>query len=111
MSPLLLGFSLLFLLASILLEHHGLFAISLVAIVVSLAAVGGAPRTPLILFWVWVTFVLLYLLNGLTVGESEKVLILGIPEAAFCMLIGVGIVPVVLWPLYFLFDFKKWIGR
>ena len=111
MSPLLLGFSLLLLLASILLEHHELFAVSLVSTVVSLAAVGGAPRIPLILFWGWVTFVLLYLLKGSTEGESEGVLMLGIPEAAFWMLFGVGIVPVVLWPLYFLLDFRKWIGR
>ena len=112
MSPLLLGLSLALLLISILLECQVLFAFSLVSAITFLTAVGKkVPRLPLILFWLWVNAVLVYLMAGPDENVRGSDLIPGIPESALWMLIGVGIIPMMLWPLVFLLDFKKWMDR
>ena len=111
MSLVLLTLSLLLLLAGVLLGDSALFAVAVVSSIVSLTAVRGVPRWPLLSFWVWVNLVLLYLVSEGNVEGSDVRLVAGIPLSAFWMLLGIWLVPVILWPLAFFVNFRKWMSQ
>ena len=79
------------------------------SVVTSIAALTGlkCPRITLAVFWVWVAAVLAVLLY-LPVGDQA---LLSLPVPAFCMLVGIWIVPVFIWPLAFKRGFKRWVDK
>ncbi len=88
-----------------------LMAIAGVGLIAGMAALGGAPRGPVLLFWVWVSGVLAYLAASTPAADPAADFIFGLPPAAFWTLFGVWIVPAAIWPLAFALRFRDWIGR
>jgi hypothetical protein len=102
----LLAASLLVFVISGIFEMELRFVLSLVTAVTALAGL-RCPRMALAVFWVWVVAVLTVLLY-LPVGDRA---LLGFPVPAFCMLVGIWIVPVFIWPLAFTRGFKRWVDK
>jgi hypothetical protein len=107
----LLTLSLLLVLVAVLLANSLLFAVAVVSSIVSLTAVRGVPRWPLLSFWLWVNLVLLYLVSEPNVDGVNLQLVMGIPVSAFWMLLGIWLVPIVLWPLAFFMSFRNWMSQ
>jgi len=111
MARVVLTLSLLLLLAAVLLANVALFSLAVVSAIASITAVRGVPRWPLIFFWMWLSLVLLYLVSEPASEGVDSRLVLGVPLPAFWMLMGIWFVPILLWPLAFLLDFRNWINR
>jgi len=107
----LLTLSLLLLLVAVLLANSLLFAVAVVSSIVSLTAVRRVPRWPLLSFWLWVNLVLLYLVSEPNVDGGNLQLVAGIPVSAFWMLLGIWLVPIILWPLAFFVSFRNWMSQ
>jgi hypothetical protein len=103
----LMTISLVLWLGAVFLQSPHLFAFSSVSFIVLLASLGCPSRILLVALWLWLNLVLLYLLEA----SPERSLLAGLPIPAFWMLVGVGLVPILIWPLGFALTFKKWIGR
>ena len=101
----------LLLLAGALAGSGMLTAISGVGLLAGLAALGGAPRGPVLLFAFWTTAVLIYLGAFAPAVEPDMELILGLPPGAFWTLFGVWLAPVAVWPLAFALGFRDWMGK
>ena len=111
MSLFLLGLSLVLLLVAVVLANASLFAVAVVSSIVSLTAVGGVPRWSLLAFWLWVNLVILYLISEPSGEGIDLILVSGIPVSAFWMLMGIWLMPIVIWPLAFFIGFRKWTGQ
>lgn len=111
MTVLLFALSVVGLLVSPWLAFPGLFIISIVTSLSSLARLGGASRWLSVSFWIWLNCILLYLLFASRPVETDGAIVLigGLPVPAFWMLVGIWIVPVFIWPLGFLVTFKAWL--
>lgn len=92
-------------------SSEALFAVAVVSSVVSLTAVGGVSRWALAAFWMWVTGVLLYLVLAPAGSGGDLYLVAGIPVATFWMLLGIWLLPMILWPVVFAVTFRKWMKR
>jgi hypothetical protein len=95
-------------LAAVIASSPHLFAFSTVSFIVLLASIGCPSRTLLVGLWAWLNFVLLYLLEA---SPEHSIFFSGLPKPAFWMLAGVGVAPILLWPVGFALTFRKWIGR
>jgi hypothetical protein len=111
MARILLTLSLLLLLVAGILAIPTLFAVAVVSSIVTLTAVRGVPILPLIIFWFWINLVLFYLISEPSRSGADSGLILGIPMSLFWMLVGIGLVPVLIWPLAFFLNFRSWKSR
>jgi len=111
MSVLLLTVSLFLWLIAVLLSNAALFSVAVVSSIVSLTAVRGVPRWPLLCFWLWVGGILLYLLAEPTSEGLDVTLVAGVPISTFWMLLGVWLVPILLWPVAFAVNFRKWMKQ
>jgi len=107
--------SLLALLASVAIESPLLFALSMISVVIGIALAGSAPRRAVFGFWIWTVAVLLFLFftppAGTLVPGTETGLVAGLPLPALAMIIGIWIIPILIWPLAFLVDFDRWMGK
>lgn len=107
-----LACSLFLFLSGALLGSSYLLGVSLVGVIASLAGLGGAPRRLLFLFWGWTTSVLLTLLLLPEASTDRDVLTLvGVPLPMLVMLAGIGIIPLLLWPIGFLLTFRDWLDE
>ena len=111
MQLVLLALSLLVLLVGVLLASPGLFAFAIVSSIVSLTAVPDAPRWALLSFCLWVNLVLLYLVSEPSADAENVRLVAGFPMPALWMLLGIWLIPIIIWPLAFLIGFRKWMSR
>ena len=90
------------------------FAVGVASVIVALTAQRFAPRWTLFIFWCWLTAVLLYLVTQPpleSMSDTELGIILGLPAPTFWILIGIWLVPILIWPLSFLLKFRDWAGR
>ena len=99
--------SLLLLLIGAGFDSPALFVVALISFIVAMNWRVPHARHLLVGFWLWMVGVLLYLLRS-PVQETD--LMLGLPRAAWVMLMGVWILPLA-WPVGFAVVFKKWLRR
>ena len=111
MPRILLTLSLLLLLVSVILANPSLFAVAVVSSIAGMTTVRGVPLWPLLSFWIWVNLVLLYLVSEPSPDGADIQLVLGIPISAFWMLLGIWLVPIILWPLAFFVGFRDWMRQ
>lgn len=107
-----LACSLIVLIFGGLLGSAPVFAVALVGIIVSIAGLGGAPQWLLLTFWVGTTAILLSLLflpEEATCRDS--LLLMGMPLRMVLMIVGVWIVPLLIWPIGFLLTFRRWLEK
>ncbi len=102
----LLAASLLVFVLSGIFERELPFVLSLVTAIAALAGL-RCPRITFAVFWVWLAAVLTVLLY-LPAGDRA---VLSLPAPAFCMLVGIWIAPVFIWPLAFRRGFKRWVDK
>jgi hypothetical protein len=95
------------LIAASLLSSPELFALASVTLLTALAGLGRPARVLLLVFWLWIGALLAYLLGF----AEDLALIAGLPVPACCMLLGIWVLPVTIWPLGFSLTFKRWTGR
>jgi hypothetical protein len=100
--------SLVLWLAAGLLHAPHLFAFASVSFIVLLASIGCPSRKLLAVFWLWLNLVLFYLLEA---SPEYSLLAWRLPGPALWMLVGIGVVPILIWPLGFALTFRKWMGR
>ena len=107
----LLLLSLILLLVAMLLSMVPLLVVSAVSVMVLLASLKLDSGALLFSFWLWMNLVLLYLWSQPVDSNPQQLLVLGLPVPAFWMLLGVWIIPVLIWPLGFALTFGKWSQR
>ncbi|HXK61405.1 MAG TPA: hypothetical protein PLP42_16080, partial [Acidobacteriota bacterium] len=76
--------------------------------IVALTGLECPSRLLLGVFWIWLEAVLLYLLFA---ANDPTLSFWGLPRPAVLMLIGVWLAPVLIWPVGFLWTFKRWVGK
>ncbi|MGH9341487.1 MAG: hypothetical protein ACRD1R_18340 [Acidobacteriota bacterium] len=103
----LLTLSLTLLLVSMIAVSAPLFAVSIVSTIVSLTSLGSPSRLLMLALWLWLNLVL----SIIFLQPASEILLFGLSLPAFWMLFGIWIVPVLIWPLGFLLDFKSWMRK
>jgi hypothetical protein len=110
--PLLLTVSLACLMLAAFFELELILGVAVITIIISLTAFGKVPRLLLWTLWVWLNIILIYL-NCLDFAEfpNGEARLIGLPLPTFWMLVGVWILPVVVWPLGFALFFRSWMSK
>jgi hypothetical protein len=100
--------SLIAVLIAALFSLHGLLAFGTATLLVGLVGFSDASRRLLMVFWIWLEITLLYLVYF---SGDRAPFWFGLPLPAWVMLLGVWLIPVLIWPLGFAKDFRKWLER
>jgi hypothetical protein len=90
------------------------FAVGIVSAITAMTAIRFVSRWVLLVFWCWLTTVVLYLLFQpplSSLSSTEARVILGMPAPVFWMLFGVWLVPILILPLHFLLRFQDWMDQ
>lgn len=103
--------SLIFVLTGALFELSWIMAMGGVGLLSCLAVWGNAPRRLVVVFGVWTAGVLAYLLWSGDLALEVTGRLLGLPAPAFWMLLGIWVAPLLIWPLSFIRDFRRWKGQ
>lgn len=91
-----------------------LLASGSILLIVSLALLGKAPLGIVLLFAVWLLSVLaslIFVWATPTVPGEETPLILGLPAPTFLMILGIWVLPILIFPLGFLLSFERWLRK
>ena len=104
--PRLLGVSLSLFLVSAVAGIPSICGVAIAASIVGLTGFSRIPRWLLFLFWLWLSFILLFLTLDLHFLDRWEVF--GLPVPTLVMLLGVWIIPVFIWPLGYLLLFDGW---
>jgi hypothetical protein len=100
--------SLIALLLGALFSLFGLLAFGTVTLLVGLLGFSSASRRLLLVFWLWLQALLLYLVYF---SDDRSPFWSGVPLPALAMLLGVWLIPVLIWPLGFARNFRNWLER
>lgn len=100
--------SLLALETGAVLRLDALMALGGICALSALARWGGAPGRLCLLFGFWTAGVLAFLLWAGEVEPGQAGRFFGLPTAAFWMILGIWVVPVLIWPLGFARHFGRW---
>lgn len=110
MVPFILFCGLLLLLFSFLVGLESVAALSIATVISAVAATRGVSRGLVVAFWVWLNAIFGCLLHPEFV--FTRILSLEVtPAPLTLMLVGIWILPVLLWPLGFALTFDKWRKR
>jgi hypothetical protein len=100
--------SLILVLTGALFESSWIMAVGVVGALSFLAIWGNAPRRFSLIFGVWTSGVLGYLLWSGDLAPDVTGRLWGLPAPSFWMLLGIWLVPLLIWPLSFIRDFGRW---
>ncbi|MEJ2077895.1 MAG: hypothetical protein P8020_05070 [Acidobacteriota bacterium] len=100
--------SLILVLVGGLFESSWTMALGGVGVLSCLAIWGSAPRRLVVVFGIWTAGILAYLLWSGDSAPDTTMKLLGLPAPAFWMLLGIWVVPLLIWPLSFIRDFDRW---